>query len=85
MLLAHLVFLNLIWVGFSAPYPRPPATFTYQGALPAQDTLSPNGEIWQLDKKIDRLLPSHFEASNLNHWVKLREPSKVKTYDHLGF
>ncbi len=36
--LAHLVVLNVVWVGFSAPFPRPPATFTYEGALPAEDT-----------------------------------------------
>ena len=35
--LAHLIVLSVIWVGFSAPFPRPPATFTYEGALPAED------------------------------------------------
>ncbi len=71
VLLAHLVGLSAVWVGFSVPFPRPPATFTYQGALPAQDTGGGAGPLTSNQFVLD-----HFEASYFNHWTTLREPSK---------
>jgi len=88
--LAHLVCLSVVWVGFSAPFPRPPATFTYEGALPAEDTGS-GTEGDPFDSQGTGPLTSapfaldHFEASYFNHWIELRGPSKSFTYDHLGF
>jgi hypothetical protein len=81
--LAHLVVLSVVWVGFSAPFPRPPATFIYEGALPVQDTGTGAEDIWQKGKTSDRFDLDHFEASYFNHWIELRGPEK--TYDHLGF
>jgi hypothetical protein len=81
----HLVFLSVIWVGFSAPFPRPPVTFTYEGALPADDAGSRAEDVWQQSKTIDQFVLGHFEASYFNHWITLRDPSKSYTYDHLGF
>jgi len=77
--------LSVVWVGFSAPSPRPPATFTYQGALPAGDGDSTSENVWQKDKASDQISFEHLEASSLNHWIELRKPSKTFTYDHLGF
>jgi hypothetical protein len=85
VVLAHLVMLSLVWVGFSAPLPRPPATFIYEGALPAGDTGSPTEEVWQKGKASDQISIDHFEASYFNHWIDLRGPSKSSAYDHLGF
>jgi hypothetical protein len=72
-------------VGFSAPYPRPPVIFTYEGALPAEDTGSTAEEVWQKGKASDQFAFDHFEASYFNHWIKLRDPSKTSAYVHLGF
>jgi hypothetical protein len=83
--LAHLVVLGVVWVGFSAPFPRPPATFTYEGALPAEGTGSGAEDVWQKGKTSDQFTLDHFEASYFNHWIELRGPSKSFTYDHLGF
>ena len=83
--LSHLIVLSVVWVGFSAPVPRPPATFTYEGALPAEETGSEAGDVWQKDKTSDQFVFDHFEASYFNHWITLRDPSKPSTYDHLGF
>ena len=82
----HLALLNIVWVGFSAPYPRPPATFTYEGALPAEDT---GGRVeedaWRQNKTNDQFVLGRFEASHFNHWIMLRDSSRSSTYDHLGF
>ena len=85
--LAHLVVLSLVWVGFSAPGPRPPATFIYEGALPLEDTAGSPTEMYPfrgqgLYRPI-HLLSITAGASFFNHWIMLREPSKP--YDHLGF
>jgi hypothetical protein len=85
VLLGHLVMLNIVWVGFSAPAPRPPATFTYQGALAAQNTGSATGMEWQKGRSSDQIAFDHFEASYFNRWIELRDLSKPNTYDHLGF
>ena len=82
---AHLVIVSLVWVGFSAPFPRPPATFTFQGALPAQDAGSVSEEEWQHANAPDQFVLEHGRASLFNHWIKLRGPSKVSAYGHLGF
>jgi len=82
--LAHLVVTSLVWVGFSAPFPRPPATFVYEGALSAEDA-GGAGEVWQKDKTPDQFTGDRLEAPYFNHWIRLREPSKSSTYDHLGF
>jgi len=71
--LVHLGVLSVVWVGFSAPFPRPPATFIYEGALPAGDTGS-GTEGDPLGFVLD-----HFEASYFNHWIMLRGPSKPLT------
>ena len=73
--LAHLIALSVVWVGFSAPFPRPPATFTYEGALPAEVTGSAE-EVWQKGKTPDQFVLDHFEASYFNHWIELRGPTK---------
>lgn len=84
VLLAHLVVLSVVWVGFSVPFPRPPAIFTYEGALPAEDTgMGAQEDIWPKAKTSAPLALDHLEASSINHWIMLREPSKP--YDHLGF
>ena len=71
--------LSVVWVGFSAPAPRPPATFTYEGALPAGDTASGDEEVGQSDKPSDQFAFSHLEASYSNPWDRLRAPSKPIT------
>ena len=83
--LAHLFVLSVVWVGFSAPLPRPPATFTYEGALPAQSAGSGAEGAWQKGKISDQFTLDHLGASYLNHWIRLRDPSKSTGYDHLGF
>ena len=85
VLVAHLAVLSIVWVGFSAPLSRPPVIFTYEGALPAQDTGKPSEEVWPQGKASDQFVFDHFEASYFNHWIRLREPSKTSVYDHLGF
>jgi hypothetical protein len=85
VLLVHLVVLSVVWVGFSAPFPRPPATFTYEGALPAEDAGSGAGDVWQNQKTSGQFDLGHFKASYFNHWIELRGPSKSLNYDHLGF
>ena len=72
--LAHLVLLGIVWVGFPAPFPRPPARFTYEEAL-AQDT--GNGaeeDVWQKGKNSEQFDLDHFEASYFNRWIELRDP-----------
>jgi hypothetical protein len=83
--LVHLVSLSAIWVGFSAPNPRPPVTFTYEGGIPAEDTGSRAEDVWPQNKTTDQFVLDHFEASYFNHWIALRDPSKSFAYDHLGF
>jgi len=73
---AHLVIVSVVWVGFSAPGPRPPATFTYEGALPAGYTGSTPEESWQKDHASEQIYFDHFEASYFNHWIELRGPAK---------
>ena len=76
VVLAHLVVLNIIWVGFSSPYPRPPVTFTYMGALPAEDAVSGPEDVWQKAKTSDQVALDHFDASYFDHWIELRAPSR---------
>ena len=71
--LAHLVVLSVVWVGFSAPFPRPPATFTYEGALPAGDTASRAGDVWQKGKTSDPFALDRFEASYFNQVIRHSE------------
>jgi len=78
---AHLGVLSVVWVGFSAPFPRPPATFTYEGALPAEDTGGGTEGDPFGSKGTGPLTPNqfsldHFEASYFNHWIELRNPDK---------
>jgi hypothetical protein len=78
---AHLVVLSVVWVGFSAPAPRPPATFTYEGALPVGDTGS-RAEGGAFDREgtgpltSDQVAFDHLDSSSFNHWIKLRDLSK---------
>jgi hypothetical protein len=81
VLVFHLALVNIIWVGFSAPLPRPPATFTYEGVLPAEDS----GDVWPKAKIGGRVDVDHFKASYFNHWIQLRDPSRSLTHDRLGF
>ena len=74
--LVHLVVLNLVWVGFSAPNPRAPATFIYQGALPLQDAGGGTEDVWQEGKISDQFAFDPHEASYFNHWIEIRGPSK---------
>jgi len=83
--LVHLILLSVVWVGFSAPLSRPPATFTYEGALPSEDTASREKDLWQKSENSDQVTLDHSEAQFFNRWTKLRDPSKVFIYDHLGF
>jgi len=82
---AHLVIVSAVWVGFPTPRPRPPATFVYEGTLPADDVSNDTEDIWQNHKMIDEIVIDHFDkTSNLNHWITLRDSSKSLKYDHLG-
>ena len=74
--LAHLVVLNLVWVGFSAPNPRPAATFIFQGVLPLQDAGGQTEDVWQKGKASDQFDFDPREASYFNHWIEIRGPSK---------
>jgi len=76
--LAHLFVLNLIWVGFSAPFPKPPANFIFEGALASQDTFSVQEDVWQKGSAPDLLAVDHHESSYLDNWHTLREPTKPK-------
>ena len=71
--LAHLLVLSLVWVGFSTPFPRPPATFVYEGALPVDDSVNGGEDEWPRVKASDQFTLDHSESS---HWLKLRAPSK---------
>lgn len=66
----HLIVLSLVWVGFSAPNPRLPATFIYAGAMPAEDTGSGT------EMSADQFTIDHVKSPDLNQWTKLRELSK---------
>ena len=79
VLLAHFVVLSVVWVGFSAPGPKPSATFTYVGALPAQDTGSGAEDVWQKAKTSDQFAFGHLEASYFNRWIEIRDPAKPIT------
>jgi len=68
--------LYVVWVGFSAPFPRPPATFTYQGAFSAQNIPSGTMDEWQEDKGSDHFTYDHPDTSFLDHWARIRGPSK---------
>jgi hypothetical protein len=68
--------MNIVWVGFSAPFPRPPATFTYEGALPAEDTGGGAEDAWQNAKAPGQFALDHFKASYFDRWITLRDPSK---------
>ncbi len=86
VVLVHLVVLSIVWVGFSAPAPRPPATFIYEGALPAGDNGNPSGDEWQKDRTIGQFAVDHPGAPNVNHWIKIRDLEKGTSLDdHLGF
>jgi hypothetical protein len=74
--LAHLIVFSVVWVGFSAPFPRPLATFTYQGALPGDDHDSGQVDVWQKTNGSDQFILDHSDQSELNHWTILRGPSK---------
>ncbi len=79
--LVHLGLLSVVWVGFPAPFPRPPARFTYEGALPASDIGSgTEGNSFEAQGTgpvmSDQFALDHFEASYFNHWIELRDPSK---------
>jgi hypothetical protein len=76
---AHLVVLTVVWVGFSAPIPRPPVVFTYEGALPADDAGSGPEDVWQKDKASDQFIFDHLQAPYFNHWMEIRAPSKPFT------
>ena len=82
---AHLIVLSVVWVGFSTPLPRAPATFTFEGALPAEDLRGGADDVWQKAKSSDRFVLDHPLTIYSNQWVGLRDPSKSKTYGHLGF
>ena len=82
---AHLVVLIVVWVGFSAPLPRPPVTFYYGGVASVEDTESPQEDAWQKGNVPDQLTLDHPDASYSNQWVSLRAPSRPSAYDHLGF
>ncbi|MBF0511243.1 MAG: hypothetical protein HQL13_02835 [Candidatus Omnitrophica bacterium] len=77
VVMAHAVLLGMVWIGFTAPGPRPPAAFIYEGPLPLVDDKKPQEvsggykEGVQIPFFLDR-----GESSDLNHWVKLREASK---------
>jgi len=76
VLLAHLVVFNAVWVGFSAPAPRLPATFVYEGALPSADAAGSQQDSWQKGGASDQLSFDRFDASYFNRWIQLRGPSK---------
>ena len=78
--LAHLIILSVVWVGFSAPNPRPPATFTYEGALPVENNGRVDENVWSQKDGSSEVVLDHAEASHLSHWIKLRESSKPITH-----
>ena len=78
--LVHLVVLNLVWVGFSVPNPRFPATFIYQGALPAQDSGGVPEDVGPNGKTSDQFALDPREASYFDHWIEIRNPSKPVTH-----
>ena len=72
-------------MGFSVPFPRLPATFTYEGALPVGEVSNSQGDTWQSTKNLEQVVIDHQGASYSNHWIILRDPSKPIIHDHLGF
>lgn len=78
---AHILVFSLVWIGFTAPNPRPAVIYTYEGALPLEEMAT--GETWQ-KRNSEKLVFDHLEK-NYDPWVQSREPSKPLIYDHLGF
>lgn len=81
VLLAHVLLWSLVWVGFSAPYPRLPASFTYEGYLPQEDTDSTPQESGPQDKAANQFVFDHLGVFYFNHWIALRDPSKPKGFN----
>jgi len=78
--LAHLVALNFIWVGFSAPGPRPPARFTYEGALPLENGATEDA--WH--GNTTKLILDQPETAYSNQWATMRELLKpINNLNHL--
>jgi hypothetical protein len=72
VLLAHVVVFSLIWIGFSAPGPRPPVQFTYGGSSLPEGEDNKNG-LWQ---PTDKLILRYPEGVSSNYWAKFRASSK---------
>jgi len=75
VVLVHLLGLSMVWVGFSAPMPRAPATFVYEGALPARDNSQAPEDAWQRGSP-DQFVIDRKENPKTNHWIELRGPSR---------
>lgn len=71
VLMAHIILLSLIWVGFTVPLPRPPAEFTYEGTFSAQEATGVE-DIWAKSKTSDQFILDHAQVSD--DWTALREP-----------
>ncbi len=67
--------LQMVWVGFSAPAPRLPATFTYEGALAALDS-GASKETWPVPQGLTKPVADGLGQAYVNHWVEIRGPSK---------
>jgi hypothetical protein len=65
---AHIIILSVVWVGFPVPSARIASAFIYEGALPeSQEGRHAVSGAVSFD---------HFEASNFNRWIELRNPIK---------
>ena len=76
VLAVHLTVLSIIWIGFSAPFPRPPARFTYEGARPAEDAGAGQEDVWPTDRSSDQFTVDHMGTARFNQWIELRVPTK---------
>jgi hypothetical protein len=77
VLLSQLVIISLIWVGFSVPLPRSPATFTWGGTVSADDNgIGVPEAVWQKGQTPDVFGVDHQKASGFDRWIRLREPLK---------
>jgi len=76
VLVLHLGLISVVWVGFPAPLPRPPARFTYEGALPADEAAPADSEQQQaLPQEFNQFTPGAEDALSAR-WIKLRGLTK---------
>jgi hypothetical protein len=76
VLLVHATVLSVVWVGFSAPRPRPAAAFTYEGALPAQEAIRLPKENLPQEPMAGQFDLDRFQAPYFNHWMQIKGNSR---------